>query len=142
MPPRLALLSDLDRHRELGPFALRLFVGFVLIYGTQDNVFSAERMREFRDCLPRNGFPAPLASAYLSAYAQFLCGILIGIGLLTRWAALVMMVNFVAALLMVHVSQPFAANIAPLAMLFGAIFLLFYGAGPFSVDGRIGVATT
>ena len=84
----------------------------------------------------RLGFPAPMFSARLSAYAQFVCGILIGIGFLTRLSALVMVINFAAALVMVHWGLPFSANIAPLAMLFGCIFLLFYGAGRLSVDNR------
>lgn len=126
----------LERHAEIGTVLLRLFLAFVLIYGTQDNVFSRERMLEFRDFLAQNGFPWPLASAYLSAYAQFACGILILVGYMTRSAALVMVVNFLVALGMVHVGLPFNANIAPLAMLFGSLFLFFHGPGPFALDGR------
>lgn len=126
----------LERHAEIGTVLLRLFLAFVLIYGAQDNVFSRERMLEFRDLLAQNGFPWPLASAYLSAYAQFACGILILVGYMTRSAALVMVVNFLVALGMVHVGLPFNANIAPLAMLFGSLFLFFHGPGPFALDGR------
>jgi putative oxidoreductase len=131
---RQILLSALDRFREVGPLLFRLFLGFTLIYGTLDNVLHAERMLEFRDFLAENGFPRPLASAYLSAYAQFFSGILILIGLLTRWASIVMIVNFAVAISMVHVGLPFSANISPLAMLFGSVLFLFYGAGPFSAD--------
>ena len=60
------MLSFLDRYRDLAPLLLRLFVGFVLIYGTADNVFSTARMLEFRDFLAANGFPYPLACAYLA----------------------------------------------------------------------------
>lgn len=124
------------RYREIAPLLLRLFLAFVLVYGTQDNVFSRERMLEFRDFLAANGFPYPLASAYLSAYAQFVTGILLGLGFLTRAAAFVVVVNFVVALLMVHVGQPFNANIAPLAMLVGGLFFVLYGAPRYSLDAR------
>ena len=134
MTGRLLLLNGLDEYRAVGPLLFRLFLGAVLVWGTQDNVLHAERMLEFRDFLAANGFPAPLASAYLSAYAQFICGILIVLGLLTRWAALVMIINFVVALLKVHLSLPFSATIAPLAMLLGALLLLFEGGGRWSVD--------
>ena len=130
-------LTHFERHAHVGTLLLRLFLAFVLIYGTQDNVFSQERMHEFRDFLAANGFPFPLASAHLSAYAQFLCGGLIALGLYTRLAALIMIINFVVALAMVHVGLPFNANIAPLAMLFGSVFLLFNGAGPVSLDARV-----
>ena len=43
-------------------------------------------------------------------------------------------VNFVVALLMVHVGQPFNANIAPLAMLVGGLFFVLYGAPRYSLD--------
>lgn len=127
-------LPQPDRLRELAPLVLRLFIAFVLIYGTQDNVFSHARMLEFRDFLANNGFPAPLASAYLSVYAQFITGILLLFGLFTRFAAAVVVVNFVVALLMVHLRLPFTANIAPLAMLVGGIFFLLYGSPQYSLD--------
>lgn len=137
MSPNALRLRFLDRHAWLGVVLLRLFLAFVLIYGTQDNVFSRERMLEFRDFLAAHGFPAPLVSAHVSAYAQFVCGWLIAIGLHVRLAALIMIVNFVAALAMVHVGLPFNANIAPLAMLFGSVFFLFHGAGAASLDERL-----
>jgi putative oxidoreductase len=126
----------LDSRRELAPLILRLFVAFVLIYGTFDNVVSQERMHEFRDFLAQNGFPLPLASAYLSVWAQFLTGLLLFAGFLTRPAAAIVIMNFVVALVMVHAGLPFNANIAPMAMLIGGIFFLIYGAPRYSVDGK------
>ena len=130
----LLTLRALDKHAELGTVVLRVFFAFVLIYGTQDNIFHRERMLEFRDFLAQNGFVYPLFNAYLSAYAQFACGILIGVGLLTRLAALTMMINFIVALAMVHVNLPFASNISPLAMLFCGVFFFLHGPGPLSLE--------
>ena len=127
-------MATVNTPRDLAPLLLRLFVGFVLVYGTQDNVFSNAKMLEFRDFLAGNGFPVPLASAYLSAYAQFVTGILLLFGFLTRAAAAILVVNFVVALLMVHLELPFAANIAPLAMLVGGVFFVLYGAPNYSLD--------
>lgn len=118
----------------VGPLLLRLFLAFVLVYGTQDNVFDRRQMLEFGDFLEANGFPWPVACAYVSAYAQFLCGLLLLPGLFTRAAALVMVGNFLVALLMVHVGLSFDANIAPLAMLFGSLYFLVEGPGPLSLD--------
>jgi putative oxidoreductase len=132
-----APMSALDRNRELAPLLLRLFVAFVLIYGTQDNVFSQARMYEFRDFLANQGFPSPLLMAYLSAWGQFVCGILLAIGFLTRFAGAVVAVNFIVAMVMVHMKTPFNANIAPLAMLMGGVFFVIYGAPRFSVDAKL-----
>ncbi len=127
-----------ERRREYGPFFVRLVVGFVLVYGTQDNVFSHERMLEFRDFLAARSVPYPLFAARLSAYAQFACGILFALGLAVRPAAAVMVVNFVAALLIAHLGAPLDAARLALCMLFCSLFLLFHGPGKLSLDGRLG----
>ena len=127
----------LDRTREVAPLLFRLFVAFVLIYGTYDNVFDHARMLEFRDFLAANRFPMPLQSAWLSAYGQFVAGILLAAGCLTRLAAIVVTINFIVALVMVHLQSPFNVNIAPLAMLVGGVFFLIYGAPRYSVDARL-----
>ncbi len=127
-----------ERHREYGAVFVRLVVGFILVYGTQDNVFSHERMLEFRDFLAARRVPFPLFSAYLSAYAQFVCGILYVLGLFVRPAALVMVVNFVAAILIAHLDTPLDATRLALLMLFCSLFLLFNGAGALSLDDRLG----
>jgi len=134
-----------ERHREKGAVFVRLVVGFVLVYGTQDNVFSNERMVEFRDFLAVRGVPFPLSAALVSAYAQFVCGILYVLGLFVRPAALVMVVNFVAALVIAHLDAPLDAARLALCMLFSSLFLLFNGAGALSLDdylsgrrGRVG----
>lgn len=129
-----ALTDWLERHSALGVPLFRLFLGATLVWGVQDNVFSGARMAEFRGFLAENGFPFPMLSAYLSVYAQLVCGLLILAGAATRPAAAVMAGNFVVALVMVHRSLPFDDNIAPLAMLFGALLLLFHGPGAYSVD--------
>ena len=126
----------LERRRDLAPLILRLFLAFVLIYGTMDNVFSRARMIEFRDFLAANGFPWPMASAHLSAYAQFITGVLLVLGLWTRPAAAIVVVNFIVAIAMVHLGLPFNANIAPLAMLVCATFFVLYGAPRYSLDAR------
>ncbi len=136
--PKLPGFSFFQKRREYGPVFVRLVVGFVLVYGTQDNVFSHERMLEFRDFLAARGVPSPLFAAYLSAYAQFVCGLLFAVGLLVRPAALVMVFNFVAALLIAHLDTPLDAARLALCMLFSSLFLLFHGAGKLSVDERLG----
>jgi putative oxidoreductase len=128
------IAERLDRHRGWGVLALRLAVGARLIEGTQDNVFSGERMQEFATFLAVHGTPAPLFSAYLSAYAQFICGILIVLGLFTRPAGLVMTINFVAALLIAHRATPFLATWQAAMMLAAALYFLLCGAGPLSLD--------
>jgi len=132
------MYSKLNRYfenkKEYGAFFLRIIIGWRLIDGTQDNVFSWGRMLEFRDFLAQFHVPFPLLSAQVSVYAQFICGILYMIGLFVRPAAVIMIINFLVALLVVHVGTTFLESFDALMMLFGAIFFLFYGAGKISVD--------
>src|SRR5688572_9558272 len=121
-----------EERREWGAVFIRVLVGFHLMWGTQDNVFSHARMLEFQGFLAQTGFPFPLFCAYLSAYAQFICGILFMVGLSFRPAAVVMIGNFIIALLMVHVEDTWNGSFPAMMMLFGSAFLLCNGAGPLS----------
>ncbi len=123
------MLNALEKYREYGMFFVRLIVGFHLIYGTADNVFSWARMLEFRDFLGQRGVPFPLFAANLSAWAQFLCGALFIAGLFVRPAAVVMIVNFVCALIIAHRTGGYAPAAPALFMLFSSVALLIHGPG-------------
>ncbi len=128
--------SALAGQADLGLLILRVVVGAHLVYMTQDNVFSWERMLEFRDFLARFGFPWPLACAVISVAAQFLCGIAFVLGLYTRVAGAVMAFNFVVAIVMVDRLQPYPGAFPALALVAVALCLLFTGAGRWSLDRR------
>lgn len=127
-----------EKRKEYGMFFIRLIVGFHLVYGAADNVFSWADMLEFRDFLAARGVPFPLAGAVVSAWAMFLCGILYILGALTRHAAIVMIVNFVAALAIAHRVGGYPPAALALVMLSASIGLLFHGPGGLSVDERTG----
>ena len=129
-----ALDHVMEPYREYGPLFIRLIVGYRLVWGTADNVFSYAQMQEFSHFLAGHGVPFPLFAAFVSAYAQFICGLFFVVGAYTRLAAMVMIINFVVALLLVHIGQPFLDNYDALVMLFGSAFLLVHGAGRVSVD--------
>ena len=129
--------SILEKYKEYGVIFIRLIVGFHLIYGTQDNVFSYARMEEFALFLSARGVPLPLFSAFLSAYAQFICGILFIVGLAIRYAAVVMIINFIAAIVIAHVGDTYPHMFPALMMLAAACFFLVHGAGKLSIDSRL-----
>jgi putative oxidoreductase len=129
--------SILEKYKEYGVIFIRLIIGFHLIYGTQDNVFSYARMEEFAGFLSARSVPFPLFSAFLSAYAQFICGILFIAGLATRYAGVVMIINFIAALIIAHVGDTYPHMFPALMMLAAACFFLMHGAGKLSVDSML-----
>jgi putative oxidoreductase len=130
----LLRLDAVARFAPWAPLVVRLFLGTFLIYMSQDNVFSSARMVEFERFLAQNGFPAPRLLAPLSVYVQFVCGILILAGLFTRWAALFIFVNFIVAIVGVHLKLPFRTFLEPTAMLSAALALFLGGPGRLALD--------
>ncbi len=120
--------------RKLADLFVRLPLGFHLIYGVQDNVFSWERMLEFSAFLENLNIPSPLLAAHISVYAQFICGILFILGWKTKWAALTMIVNFIVAIVLVHTSDPYPVVFPAIMMLSSAIYMFLNG------DGYYGLA--
>lgn len=118
-----------ERRKEYGVLFVRLIIGFHLIYGTADNVFAWSRMLEFRDFLAERGVPSPLFAANLSAWSQFLCGILYILGMWVRPAAVVMILNFIAALVIAHRVGGYPPAALAWIMLFSSIALLVHGPG-------------
>lgn len=120
--------------------ALRVLVGAFLMWGTWDNVVSAERMQEFVGFLTALQCPLPELAAPVSVYAQFLCGALILLGLLTRWAGLVMTFNFIVAVALLTLGggeSDFRNLFPPLVMIAVPLVLATHGAGKFSVDALL-----
>ncbi|GHA54010.1 DoxX family protein [Pontibacter akesuensis] len=126
--------SFFRRHRAYGTLFLRLAIGVFIIYGVQDNVFSWERMLEFRDFLAARGVPYPLVAAHVSVYVQFICGILLLLGAAVRWVGLLLILNFTAAILIAHLGQSFPQYYPAAQLIAVGFFFMFHGAGPVSVD--------
>lgn len=130
-------LDFFKKYSEYGPLPLRILIGCELIRGTQDNVFSYARMLEFSEFLHTRGVPFPLFAAFLSAYAQFLCGALFILGLFTRAAGAVMVINFIAALVIAHIGATYQVNYPAFMMLAAALFFMIHGPGRPALDERL-----
>ncbi|MBC7828076.1 MAG: DoxX family protein [Chitinophagaceae bacterium] len=128
--------SWFKQHKDWGIFLLRLFIGLRLIYGVQDNVLHWEHMLRFRDFLKTFHFPFPLICAIASVYLQLIAGIMIVLGWRIRYASLLMIINFLVALIMVHRNDSIESMTAPLSILFSAVLFLFHGAGLISIDKK------
>ncbi len=130
------LASIFDNRKHWGLLTLRFFIGGRLFYGVIDNVISWDRMMEFSEFLNANQFPLPIASAIVSVYLQFFCSIMIILGLQTRLASLVMVLNFTIAITFVHIlgGDSVEGTTPALAMFFGCLTLLFTGAEKLSFD--------
>lgn len=94
-------------------------------------------MRSIASWFQAQGIPLPVFSAYLSAYSQCLCGFLFIIGLFTRPAGFIMVINFTCAIGFVHIGDTYQNTFPALVMLSGSWFLLLNGAGAYSIDKLI-----
>lgn len=122
------------KHSGYGTIFLRLLIGVFIVYGVQDNVFGYEHMKEFAVFLQQRNVPFPLFSAFLSAYTQFVCGIMILLGAWIRLASIPFIINFIAAVVITHLGDTFRAMFPALMMIAAGFFFLFNGAGKLSVD--------
>lgn len=133
----LLALPQLARFSDLALLLLRVLVGAFLMWGTWDNIASGERMAEFAGFLGQLGCPMPEIAAPVSVYAQFVCGALILLGLLTRWAGLIMTFNFIVAVWLVHPGADFRALFPPLVMIAVSLYLATRGAGRYAMDAMV-----
>lgn len=98
----------------------------------------------FVDAVASMGFPVPLLSAWLAVLAETLFAVLLGLGLFTRPAALVLVFNMGVAAFVAHGAHPWITGpgggpAKEMAMLYLLPFMLFVviGAGNLSLDAFI-----
>lgn len=136
-------LPGMARHTDWAVLLLRLYLGGFLIWGVWDNIVSPERMAEFAGFLAAIGSPMPSLAAPVSVWAQFLIGVLLIPGLLTRWAGMLLAVNFLVAVVLIGTSDGIFPDVTrelfgPMMCVLAGLMLATYGAGRRSVDRRLG----
>ena len=134
---RSLTLPKLARWSDATLLGLRMVTGAFLMHETWDNVTSAARMAEFVGFLDQFGFPAPALMAPLSVAVQFGCGALLVLGLLTRWAGLLVAANFVVAVVMVHWTEPFRGWWPALILVFLGLHFAAAGSGKSGLDALL-----
>jgi putative oxidoreductase len=117
---------------ELSVTALRVFAGLSMAFGhglgklppSENLISGAEAM----------GFPMPVVFAWCAGLSEFLGGIFLALGFLTRPSAFFIGFTMVVAGFVRHAQDPF--KIKELAFLYLAVMLVFAvrGAGRFSLD--------
>ena len=133
-------MIDRSRLTTLQPaamLAMRLYVGGFLIVGVWDNITSTARMAEFEAFLAGLNCPLPAVAAPVSVWVQFAIGLALIPGVLTRWAGLLLSLNFVAAVVLLWGGGADTRGLFPPAILiFVGLVLAAHGAGRWSLDHR------
>ena len=111
---------------------IRIFVGLLLVYHGME-IFFPETMNSY---LQWDMFKGPYGKlmVYTGKTSEFICGVLLSLGLLTRVAALIMIGNFSYITFFVGEGRFWYEEQHPFMFaLFGSLFL-FTGPGAWSVD--------
>jgi putative oxidoreductase len=119
---------------NLGLMVLRLWLGSAMFFN-----HGIEKLTHFKDIAP--GFPDPLGigqpvSLALVMFAEVVGSLLLIMGLVTRFAALTLVIDLFVAFLMVHQSALNGKNSGELAFIYlaGFVLLLITGGGMISLD--------
>jgi len=125
---------------NVATLAIRIVFGFMLLY-----CHGLDKLKNFSHL--QTVFPDPLhighrISFFLAVFAEFLCSILVALGFLTRFAALVLVIEFCVAGFLVHKGHipSMNGNWNEQVWLYLAAFfsILMVGPGRISVDGAMG----
>lgn len=134
--------SSLGRAADLGPLFIRIGVGLVFaVHGWQKFDGGVSNFAGFLQSL---NVPLPEVVAWLMTIAEGVGGVLLILGLFTRFVTLPLIVVMVGAILLVKVDVGFIVGNAPggeldTALLAGLLGLLFIGPGRFSLDSMLGM---
>ncbi|MBO3699161.1 DoxX family protein [Roseivirga sp. E12] len=79
----------------------------------------------------------PEASLILAAFAEFVCSILLILGLTTRYALVPLMFTMIVALATVHIDDPFRGQEKAFLFLLSYLFLFITGPGKYSLDQKL-----
>lgn len=126
-----------DSGKSYGIIFLRLVIGWRLIAGVWDYAMQIKPMSEVAGFFEQLHLPLPAVSAFVSVYAQFICGILFILGLWTRAAAIFMIINFTVAILAAHLQDGIEQSFAAWAILSASVLFLFNGSGKPAVDNLL-----
>ena len=125
-----------DRLQPLALLVMRVALGAIMTAHGSHKVFGG--LHNFAHAVGSMGIPSWLG--YVSAFTEFLGGLLLIIGFFTRPAAFAICINLCVAIWKVHLHNGLLGSgdrpgfEFPLAAATLAFALIFFGAGPISID--------
>ena len=128
----------LNSLQPLGALLLRLALGLSMTVHGYQKVVPHGALHHFAHYVATLGLPYWLG--YVSAFTEFIGGMLLIVGLFTRLAASFIATNMIVAFATVGIHRGFGIYNYILALAVIAIMLVFYGAGAFALDRKTGFA--
>jgi putative oxidoreductase len=133
---KLLSINYSDTAFNTGTFVLRVVFGLLMCL---DHGFG--KLTNFNELQQTFSDPFHIGhrwSLVLCIFAEVFASMLLVLGLFSRIAALILVIDMVTALFFVHSGQPLKQMEPALIFLSGFLFILLAGPGKFSVDGMAG----
>jgi putative oxidoreductase len=133
------LFSWLNRFQPFGTLVMRLVLSIIMIRHGYDKVIPSGSLYNFAHMVSRLHLPMWLG--YVSAFTELFGGLLLFVGLLTRFVALMIAIDMTVAIIKIHLHgglmgpNSFALPLACFAI---ALMLVFTGCGWLGLDDFAG----
>ncbi|MES2488010.1 MAG: DoxX family protein [Bacteroidota bacterium] len=128
------LLSSVSLNTDVATLLLRLFFGGMFAYYGYGKIINYDAYSAgFTDII---GIGAKL-SFNLVIFGEFVCGILILLGLFTRFAVIPSFITMVVAYFVAHGQDNFADKIPAFTYLILSIIVFILGSGKYSLDALL-----
>lgn len=123
------------KYDDMALMLLRVFIGLAMAFS--HGLGKVPPPEQLISGVAAMGLPAPEFFSWCAALAEFVGGILIAIGLLTRPAAAFLVITMAVAGFVVHAADPFGVKEMAFLYFFAGLFFMIHGAGRWSVDALI-----
>jgi putative oxidoreductase len=119
---------------DLAAFLLRLIFGGLFIFHGYQKIENYDMILKM---FPDYFGLGPGFSFNMVIFAEFVCGILIVLGLLTRLAALPILITMIVAYFVAHKKDDFTVKELPFLFMLLSLVVFILGSGKYSVDRLI-----
>mgnify|MGYP001059419300 CR=1 FL=1 len=117
---------------HLALLALRIFTGLSMAFA--HGLGKLPPSENFINNASNMGFPIPVFFAWAAALSEFLGGIFLAMGFLTRPSAIFLGFTMIVAAFVRHADDPFTSKEKALLYLVICIFLIITGSGKYGLD--------
>lgn len=120
---------------QIGYTLFRVFIGLGMALG--HGLGKIKAPGGFIENVGKMGLPLSDVMGWAAILAEFIGGLLIAVGLLTRPSAFFLAITMAVAAFMVHAQDDFATKERALLYLASCIAIMAFGAGKFGIDSMI-----